>query len=1399
MPLSFEQFASHLVDSRLMTAAEIDSFVAALAARPADGEHLARELVKQKKLTAYQAQQIYSGKGMNLVLGNYRILDKLGQGGMDMVLKAEHQRMKRLVALKMLSPKVTKSSDALRRFQREVEAAAKLRHPNIVAADDADEAQGVHFLVMEYIEGSDLAAWVKKHGVMPLEKAIQCILQAARGLEYAHRHGVVHRDIKPANLLLDNHGTIKILDMGLARLDSAGQNQDELTGTGQIMGTVDYMAPEQAVNTRQADARADIYSLGVTLWYLLTGRAMYQGDSAMAKLIAHQNQPIPSLRAHGASVSPALDAVFVKMVAKASTDRYQSMTEMIAELERLQSGGAVAPSPSSTAGEDTRLEAFLRGMGEASTGDGAAATRTYAAVAPAAASAVPDVTIDLGRPQADTNPQLPRPAIVTAGRRAARFRVWPSLPPRNRWLVAAAAGGALALLLGIWVIVRDKDGNEVGRMRVPEGGKVEVGAKVTSAESSALSTEVARSDRVAAEKALSLGGAVAVNGKIASYIRTPEQLPNEPFRLSAIEITRTITDADCATFEPCTGLSILGLHNTKVGDAGVYHFRNNKDLTRLILAGTKISDTGLAHFRDCARSLVTLRVQGTDVTEAGLASFKDATKLMELGLGGSKLSDRSLAHFRQCSRLQNLELYRMELTDRGLESIQQYKNFSSLSLDGTPINGAAIERLSRITSLRSLKLANITGLTAASLEPLAKALPRCRITLDGRAIESPAENPPVSPIASAAPAIAVAPFDAAQAKKHQEAWAKHLATTVETTNSVGAKMILIPPGEFLMGSSDEQVAAVVERAEPNGNVDPRPKQRIPMSELPQHRMVVSAPLRMAATEVTIAQFRKFADATGYVTEAEQHVADVTAGRPVPKEHETPFAKTWRKPRYAYTDESPVAAIGFRDAMAYCQWLSEQEKAVYRLPSEAEWEFACRAGATSQYFFGDDDSQLKNYGWYSDNEGIQPHPVAQLAPNPFGLYDMPGNVYELCRDYYETQWYRRSTPDMLTGPAEGAIHSIRGGSYFQKDFHCRSAHRWAAFVAPHLINDIGFRVVCEVAASATQHTPSAPSPPGAVSGPPRAIAPFDAAQATKHQEAWAKHLGPTVETTDSLGMKLVLIPPGDFLMGSTDEQVAQASKLAEQNDDHFTQRRIELTERPQHRVTLARAFRLGAMEVTLGQFKQFTAAAGYRTEAEVLKATPVGERPQPQSSSVYRTPSGEIPTWLDPGYAVSVDSPAAAISWNDAIAFCQWLSERERATYRLPTEAEWEYACRAGTTTHYWFGDEYGELDRHAWYGGNANKRTHPVGQKLANPFGLFDITGNVLEWCQDFFNTDWYSTSPAIDPINSSGQHNHMIRGGSAGSRGMSCRSAERTNWNASEPHPYAGFRVVREIAAAGD
>jgi Leucine-rich repeat (LRR) protein/tRNA A-37 threonylcarbamoyl transferase component Bud32 len=370
-----------------------------------DPTALARKLLQLRWLTAYQTKALLQGRGRSLLLGPYVLLEQIGEGGMGQVFKARHAKLGRIVALKLIRAERLSNPQTVGRFRREIRAAAQLSHPNIVHAYDADEAGGVHFFAMEYVEGTDLAKLLKQHGPLPVAGACEYIRQAALGLQHAHEKGLVHRDLKPHNLLLTKDGVVKVLDLGLARLGETvvEQSGEFNTATGIVMGTPDYMAPEQANDAKRADIRADLYSLGCTLYHLLTGCVPFPGQSLTEKLLGHQMQqprPIEELRP---DVPPAVAAVVRRLMAKKPADRYQTPAEAAAAL-------AAAPD------ETTSAPALYPARGDTALAETADLWSTIAATPPVEPPAAP----------AD----------------------------RRRWLMLSAVGGALLLVLaGVLALV----------------------------------------------------------------------------------------------------------------------------------------------------------------------------------------------------------------------------------------------------------------------------------------------------------------------------------------------------------------------------------------------------------------------------------------------------------------------------------------------------------------------------------------------------------------------------------------------------------------------------------------------------------------------------------------------------------------------------------------------------------------------------------------------------------------------------------------------------------------------------------------------------------------------------------------------------------------------------------
>jgi serine/threonine protein kinase len=283
--------------------------------------------------------------------GDYLLLEPISESKTGTVWKAQHRPSGGTVAVKTLSRAAMTSNTMVERFRRQVEIMTELMHPNLIISHDGGRLDGVPYLAMEYIEGQDLRTRVKQRGPLPVQEAVEYISQAAAGLGCVHARGIWHRNVKTANLMVDRSGVIRVTGFGLAHVESLDDGNVALTVQGQAMGTGDYMAPEQAMDSSSVDSRADIYGLGCTLCMLLTGRPPYKAASFVQMVEAHLSAPIPSLRAVRADVPAALDAVFQKMLAKRPEDRYGSMQEVVTALRGSLTGagalgdlGPVLPS-----------------------------------------------------------------------------------------------------------------------------------------------------------------------------------------------------------------------------------------------------------------------------------------------------------------------------------------------------------------------------------------------------------------------------------------------------------------------------------------------------------------------------------------------------------------------------------------------------------------------------------------------------------------------------------------------------------------------------------------------------------------------------------------------------------------------------------------------------------------------------------------------------------------------------------------------------------------------------------------------------------------------------------------------------------------------------------------------
>ncbi|MCS7168173.1 MAG: serine/threonine-protein kinase [Gemmatales bacterium] len=365
-----QEFFYHLRRSQLLSEEQIRALENRL--RDDDPVLVAQTIVAEGLLTAFQAEQILLGRSKGFWLGPYRILDRLGQGATGTVFKAVHTGMGRIVALKVIKLKNVRDRQRLLQFEREIRVLAQLQHPNIVMAYDANRGRGVHFLAMEYVPGKTLQQLVEEKGPLPVGLAADLLRQAASALDYAHERGLVHRDIKPSNLLITrgrsgkSSGTssswrkggdyvLKILDFGLAHLRDGRvsrwvEHVIRQSRAGHIYGTADFMSPEQGRDFHQVDIRSDLYSLGCTFYYGLTGQVPFPGDTAMEKLVKHLTEEPRPIRELRPEVPDPLAHIIHRLMAKAPEERFQTPSELLIALEQLGT-----PSPRSYSNIETAI------------------------------------------------------------------------------------------------------------------------------------------------------------------------------------------------------------------------------------------------------------------------------------------------------------------------------------------------------------------------------------------------------------------------------------------------------------------------------------------------------------------------------------------------------------------------------------------------------------------------------------------------------------------------------------------------------------------------------------------------------------------------------------------------------------------------------------------------------------------------------------------------------------------------------------------------------------------------------------------------------------------------------------------------------------------------------------
>ena len=660
----------------------------------------------------------------------------------------------------------------------------------------------------------------------------------------------------------------------------------------------------------------------------------------------------------------------------------------------------------------------------------------------------------------------------------------------------------------------------------------------------------------------------------------------------------------------------------------------------------------------------------------------------------------------------------------------------------------------------------------------------------GRVVVSELESKPAKPgeakkVTPEETAAIAADREAREAKRGL--WAEQdAASPKEFKNSVGMKLVFITPGKFTMGSPE---------SEPGREAQETP-----------HEVELTKGFYMGAHEVTVGQFKQFVADTKHQTDGERDGKGAYGANEAGKIEEMHPKFTWKTPGFEQTDDHPVVDVSWQDAKAFCKWLSEKEKKSYRMATEAEWEYACRAGTKTAYVHGADPEGLaamgngadataraKFPGWSIGIKGkdgrLFTAPVGQFKPNSFGLHDMHGNVWEWCEDWYVPNSYSKEKQIDPTGPATGKAKVQRGGGWSSDAKRLRSAARVGRDLVAYRGCYQGFRVVLDLQVRDARTAESIPR-----------VVKAREPKLDKEFEHLVFDLGKGVE----FRLVKVRAKGQSFRIGSSKQEQEAV------NAKYFNgKQQGKLAMEEEQTVTLTDDFYLGQFEITRGQFRRFVEETGYQTIPELTDGGKGWDAKEQKFVGADKRFS-----WRDTGLDFQTDEyPVVNVAIDDARKFCEWLLKKcdgrvKIREVRLPGEAEWEFACRAGSQTRFHFGDDDERLVEFANVADTAAREkklasvtlngsdgfpfSAPVGRFKPNPFGLYDMHGNVWEFCEDHYGK--YSALPkernALQTVRQ-GEIRPVMRGGAWHLTGSDCRCANRFIVGSTGRYATGGFRVL--------